>query len=72
MLETHDVWILLILGWLVAAGALISWICETIQNRRRERAILKAATEKIEQLTRIGENWRKLWNEAEGRRRGEE
>jgi hypothetical protein len=72
MLETHDVWILLVLGWLVAAGALISWALETVQNRRREKAILKAATEKIERLTEIGNNWRKLWNESEGRQRGDE
>jgi len=72
MLETHDVWILAVIGWLTTAGALIGWIAETIGNRRREKAILKAATEKIERLTEIGNNWRKLWSEAEGRQRGDE
>ena len=71
-METYDLWILAILGWLATAGTLIAWICETIGNRRRERAILKASTEQIERLTKIGENWKRLWAEAESRRRGNE
>jgi hypothetical protein len=72
MLELYDVWILAVLGWLTAAGALAAWIVETVQNRRREKAILKTATEQIERLTKVGDNWRRLWAEAEGRKRGDE
>ena len=68
-METHDLWTLLVVGWLVAAGTLIAWICETISNRRRERAIRDAAEKQFERLTRIGENWRRL---AEDEGRGDE
>ena len=71
-METHDLWTLLVLGWLVAAGCAVGWIAETIGNRRREKAILKASTEQIKRLTEIGNNWRKLWSDAEGRQRGDE
>ena len=71
-LELQEVWMLLVLGWLIAAGTLIAWIAETIQNRRREKAIKDAATEQIERLTSIGNNWRRLWADAEGRQRGDE
>ena len=71
-METHDLWVMLVLGWLVAAGALISWICETIQNRRREKAIRDAAAEQFERLTAVGERWHKAFRESETKRRGDE
>jgi hypothetical protein len=71
-LEIFDVWILAVLGWLATAGTLIAWIRETIGNRRRERAIRDAALEQAERLTKIGDNWKRLWSEAEGRIRGDE
>jgi hypothetical protein len=71
-METHDLWTLLVVGWLVAAGTLIAWIAETIGNRRRERQIIESANAQIERLTEIGNNWRRLWSEAEGRHRGDE
>ena len=71
-METHDLWTLLVVGWLVAAGTLIAWIAETIGNRRREKAIRDAAAEQIERLTKIGAGWRKLWLEESARQREDE
>jgi len=71
-METHDVWVLLVLGWLVAAGALISWIVETIQNRRREKLQREIAEREIERQRKRANNWHKAWLLSERQRHGNE
>ena len=61
-METHDLWTLLVVGWLSTAAALIGWIAETIGNRRREKLQREAAEQEIERLTQICGNWERIWN----------
>ena len=69
-METHDLWAMLVLGWLVATGALISWICETIQNRQQEKLQREIAEREIERWKKYAVNWRHAWEISEQKRRG--